>query len=140
MRKSTKTVLGLFLFAIIFSLLYADDQKRQLQQVLAIPESAAVEITCGGINHGRACALTDADRRAVLEELSNIEYAPFKRSRIPYDLEEEYFYITVGSPNSGYYRRFDIYADAGYGTLSNSITFSVSDEFLALLRSLPFQT
>ena len=140
MKKSAKIILGLLLFALVFFLLHTDDQKRQLQQVLVIPENVAVEITCGGINHGSTCALTDADRRDILKELTTIEYAPFKRSRVPYDYEKEYFYITVGSPESSYYKRFDIFADAGYGTLSNGITFTVSDEFLSLLRSLPFQT
>ena len=139
MKNSAKVILGLFLFALIFLLLHADDQKRQLQQTLMIPENAEVEIICGGINHGSKCALTDADLRDILKELSTIEYAPFKRSRVPYDLKKEYFYITVVSPDSSYYKRFDIFADAGYGTAS-SVTFSVSDEFLSLLRSLPFQT
>ena len=139
MKKFAKAILSLFLFSLIFLLLHADDQKRQLQQILMIPESADVEILCGGINHGSKCALTDADHRDILKELSNIEYTPFKRSRVPYDLKKEYFYITVGSPDSGYYRRFDIFADAGYGTVS-SITFSVGDKFLTFLRSLPFQT
>ena len=141
MKKAAKAIFALLLFALVFFLLYADDQKRQLQQVSALPESAGVEITCGGVNHGSICVLTDTDRRTVLEGLSGIEYAPFKQSRVPYDLEKEYFYITVTLPDSGYTERFDIFADAGYGaTTSGRITFTVSDDFLALLRSFPLQT
>jgi len=137
MKKPVKVILGLLLFALFFTLLYIDDERRTLPQLLEFPEGPAVEITCGGINHGRTCTLTDADRRAVLEELSAVEYAPFKRSRVPYDFKKEFFYITV--TDFTYYRRFDIYADAGYGTV-NGIAFTLSDDFLSLLRSFPFQT
>ena len=136
MKKIVKVVLSVFLFAVVFSFLYSNQEKQELQQLLTFSDSATVEVINGGKNHGSTRNVSETDRAAILAELQNVAYAPFHSNRPTFDNAKEYHYITVTDGERSYH--FSIFADDGYGAVSQ-YCFTYSDTLLSLLRGLPFQ-